>query len=85
MERYSAILKKRARAFLDSAKADFERGDYDLVLFHVEQFLQLYLKYLLYLKLGDYPKTPSVTRLREILGRFAEKLSWTSSMTGILR
>jgi len=63
MERYSAILKKRARAFLESAKADFERGDYDLVLFHVEQFLQLYLKYLLYLKLGDYPKTHSVTRL----------------------
>jgi len=48
---------------LESAKADFERGDYDLVLFHVEQFLQLYLKYLLYLKLGDYPKTHSVTRL----------------------
>jgi len=69
MERYSTILKKRARAFLKSAKADFERGDYDLVLFHVEQFLQLYLKYLLYLKLGDYPKTHSVTRLLRDLRR----------------
>ena len=42
---------------------DFARGDYDLVLFHVKQFLQLYLKYLLYEKIRDYPKTNSVARL----------------------
>jgi len=33
------------------------------VLFHVEQFLQLYLKYLLYVKIGAYPKTYSLTYL----------------------
>ena len=38
MEKYSAVLKRRARAFLESAKADFDRGGYDLVLFYVEQF-----------------------------------------------
>ena len=37
MEKYSAVLKRGARAFLESAKADFAGGDYDLVLFHVEQ------------------------------------------------
>ena len=69
MEKYSAVLRRRARAFLESAKADFNRGDYDLVLFHVEQFLQLYAKYLLYLSLGDYPKTRSLTRLLKDLKR----------------
>ena len=69
MEKYSAVLKKRARAFLESAKADFDRGYYDLVLFHVEQFFSLYLKYLLYLRLGDYPKTHSITRLLKDLRR----------------
>jgi len=66
-------LRRRARAFLESAKADFERGDYDLVLFHVEQFLQLYAKYLLYLSLGDYPKTHSLTRLLKDLKRVRQE------------
>ena len=61
--RFSSLLKGRAKAFLEDAKVDFTRGDYDLVLFHVEQFLQLFLKYLLYQKIGDYPKTHSVVRL----------------------
>lgn len=60
---YGDFLKRRAKAFLESAQADFARGNYDLVLFHVEQFLQLYLKHLLYRKIGDFPKTHSVVRL----------------------
>lgn len=63
MESGGDFLKRRAKAFLESAQADFTRGSYDLVLFHVEQFLQLYLKYLLYMKIGDFPKTHSVVRL----------------------
>jgi len=66
-------LRKRARAFLESAKADFNRGDYDLVLFHVEQFLQLYVKYLLYLSLGDYPKIHSLTRLLKDLKKVRQE------------
>ncbi|MCD6126032.1 MAG: HEPN domain-containing protein [Thaumarchaeota archaeon] len=73
MERYSEVLRRRARAFLESAKADFNRGDYDLVLFHVEQFLQLYVKYLLYLSLGDYPKTHSLTRLLKDLKKVRQE------------
>lgn len=57
------LLKKRALSFLRDAKTDFENGDYDLVLFHVEQFVQLYSKYLMYRKIGDYPKTHSLIRL----------------------
>jgi len=48
------FLRRRALSFLESARADYDRGDYDLVLFHVEQFLQLYLKHLLYRKRGIF-------------------------------
>lgn len=57
------LLRKRALSFLRDARSDMEHGDYDLVLFHVEQFIQLYLKHLLYRKIGDYPKTRSIIRL----------------------
>jgi len=72
--RFGSLLKKRAKAFLEDAKVDFARGDYDLVLFHVEQFLQLFLKYLLYQKIGDYPKTHSVVRLvRDLIKVYESK------------
>jgi len=59
----SQFLKRRAIGFLEDAKSDYSRECYDLVLFHVEQFIQLYSKYLLYRRIGDYPKTRSLTRL----------------------
>lgn len=63
------LLKRRALSFLRDARWDFERGDYDLVLFHVDQFIQLYAKYLLYRRLGDYPKARSIVRLLRDLAR----------------
>ena len=57
------LLRKRALSFLRDARSDFEHGDYDLVLFHVEQLIHLYSKYLLYKRVGDYPKTHSIVRL----------------------
>lgn len=63
------LLKRRALSFLRDAKSDSEHGDYDLVLFHVEQFIQLYSKYLLYRRIGDYPKTHSIIRLLKDLVR----------------
>lgn len=57
------LLKKRALSFLRDAKFDLESGDYDLMLFHAEQFAQLYSKYLVYKRIGDFPKTHSLTRL----------------------
>lgn len=62
-DNYGNFLKRRALAFLDIARINYEKGYYDLVLFHVEQFLQLYLKYLLFRKIGDYPRTNSLIRL----------------------
>jgi len=63
------ILKRRALAFLRDAKEDFNKEDYDLVMFHVEQFIQLYAKYLLYRKLGDFPKMHSIIKLLRDLAR----------------
>lgn len=60
---YGRILKRRALGFLENAKDNFNRGENDLVLFHIEQYLQLYLKYLLYRKVGVYPKTHSLIHL----------------------
>ncbi|MDJ0274637.1 MAG: HEPN domain-containing protein [Aigarchaeota archaeon] len=69
------FLRRRALAFLEDAKSDFARGEYDLVLFHVEQFMQLYLKHLLYLKLGDFPKTHSPSDLFRLLASAYERES----------
>lgn len=63
------LLKRRALSFFKNAKSDYEHGDYDLVLFHVEQSIQLYLKYLLYRKMGDYPKVHSIVRLFKDVAR----------------
>ena len=69
------FLKRRALAFLESAKSDFTRGSYDLVLFHVEQFVQLYLKHLLFRKIGDFPKTHSLIHLiRDVMKVYSENL-----------
>ena len=51
------FLKDRAKRFLDVAKTDLDKQYYDLCLFHVEQMLQLILKYLIALKTDDFPRT----------------------------
>ena len=57
------LLKRRALSFLRNARSSFELGEYDIALFNMEQFIQLYSKYLLYRRIGDYPKTHSIIRL----------------------
>jgi len=57
------LLKKRALSFLRNARIDIESGDYDLALFHAEQFAQLHSKYLLYRRIRDFPKTSHLVRL----------------------
>lgn len=63
------FLKRRALQFLEQASYAYQRGYYELALFDIEQFFQLYTKYLLYRRLGDYPKTHSLKRLLEELAR----------------
>jgi len=69
----SDFLKGRVLSFLESARADYAYGDYNLVLFHVEQFLQLYLKHLLYKRIGDFPKFNSLICLMKNVMRVYEE------------
>ncbi len=51
------FLKKRAKEFWDRAKEDFECARFNLVALDVEQAVQLWFKYLIFLRTGDFPKT----------------------------
>ena len=63
LKREAEILRKRAFSFLSNAEFLFKRKDYDLAAFNIEQFCQLFLKYKLLVKIGDFPKTHSLTEL----------------------
>lgn len=60
-----SFLRDRAEEFLDNAKYNLNKGYYNLTLFDVEQFIQLYAKFLIYLKAGDFPKSHNVLSLLE--------------------
>ena len=57
------FLKKNALEFLNEAEEAFNKGNYAFAMFFVEQFFQLTLKYLLYRKYGEFPKTHSLRTL----------------------
>jgi len=57
------FLKKKAEAFLEDAKYDISRREWFWAAFHLEQTCQLYLKYHLFKKLGDYSKVYSLEEL----------------------
>lgn len=63
------FLKKRAKEFLELAKMLYQEGKYNLSAFHFEQACQLFLKYYLFLKLKDFPKTHSLKELLFSIGR----------------
>jgi len=67
------FLKKRAEEFLKTADYHLKEGFYHLTAFDLEQALQLYLKYFLFLKLKDYPKTHSLKELMKNLGKAYHK------------
>jgi|BEDMetMinimDraft_1075159.scaffolds.fasta_scaffold14671_1 Uncharacterized conserved protein related to C-terminal domain of eukaryotic chaperone, SACSIN len=60
----SLFLKENAEYFEKKAKEAYEEKRFKFVLFFVEQSIQLYLKYILYKNLGEYPKTH---KLKEII------------------
>ena len=76
------FLKERALQFLEMSKAAAERGFYELALFHAEQALQLYTKYLIYRKLGDFPKTHF---LRDLLDKVLELYGAVCNLDDFLR
>ena len=65
------ILRKRALEFLEGAWAALGRSSYDLACFLSEQALQLYLKSVLLMIAGDYPRTHGI---RKLLGEIAKIL-----------
>lgn len=67
------FLKKRSEEFLKDAEYDLSQGHYSLAAFHLEQALQLFLKYSLFLKLKDFPKTHSLTQLLKEVGKVYQK------------
>jgi HEPN domain-containing protein len=75
------FLKERALQFLEMSKAAAERDFYELALFHAEQALQLYTKYLIY-KLGDFPKTHL---LRDLLDKVLELYGAVCNIDDLLR
>ncbi|MGB9895997.1 MAG: HEPN domain-containing protein, partial [Thermoproteota archaeon] len=60
------LLRRGAKAFL-GAFDSLNSGDYDLASFLSEQAIQLHLKSILLEKLGDYPRTHSISLLISIL------------------
>jgi len=61
------ILRKRARGFLARALDSLNSSDYDLAVFLSEQAVQLHLKSILLERVGDYPRTHSISTLLSIL------------------
>jgi len=62
------FLLKRGQSFWENANDLLKKGDYSLAAFNFEQTCQLYLKYYLFLKLKDFPKTHSLHQLLEDIG-----------------
>jgi HEPN domain-containing protein len=59
------FLGSRALRFLEQATYAYQKGYNELALFNIEQYFQLYTKYLLYKQLGEYQKTHTLKRLLE--------------------
>ncbi len=68
------FLRDNADAFLRNAEKLLEDSEFKLVAFNSEQAVQLYLKYLISSKLGDFPKTYSLKKLFRDTGSLCPKL-----------
>ena len=74
-------LLERAKKFLKEAEDDIKKGFYDLCMFHLEQALQLLLKYVLAKEIGYFP-TRSLTVLNEEVKKVAQRSPKFSKETG---
>ena len=52
-----SFLKERAKEFWERGFEDLEKGRFNLSAFDFEQSIQLYIKYLIGIKIGEWPKT----------------------------
>jgi HEPN domain-containing protein len=67
------ILKEIADEFVKLAEYAYKRKRYDLAMFNLEQAIQLYLKYKIWQKLGDFEKTHSVNKVLKDFGKVYKK------------
>ncbi len=63
------FLRERALKFLKIGKRLLEEGILDLAAFHFHQASELMLKYGLFRKTGDYPRTHSIRRLLKLFSK----------------
>jgi len=66
-------LLERGRSFLASAKANLERGLYDVACFEVDQAVQLTLKAHIQIISGSVPRTHSIRNLLATLGMLTKR------------
>lgn len=67
------VFLRKAEKFDLAARYFLKEGVYDLAAFHIEQALQLYLKYILAKVIGYFPKTHSLTKLFRELSKIDEE------------
>ena len=67
------FLRKRAREFFEEAEGLLEKRRYNLSAFNLEQAVQLWVKYLIGKKLGDWPKTHYFSELIPQLAKVYEQ------------
>jgi HEPN domain-containing protein len=66
------FLKEKSKKFYHNAIYLFEKGDYDLASFNMEQSCQLLVKYFLAKKMGEWPKTHYLVQLIKMLSEAYE-------------
>ena len=52
-----SFLKRRAKEFWERGFEDLEKKRFNLAAFDIEQAIQLFIKYLIGIKIGEWPKT----------------------------
>ena len=63
----------KANKFFDTALYNYNKGNYDLALFNIEQACQLYIKAKLLELSGEFPKTHDLIFLLRELGKYKKE------------
>jgi HEPN domain-containing protein len=59
------FLKQKAEKFYSIAASSFLNKDYDMAALHLEQSVQLYLKFTIGWIMGDFPRTHNIIKLMD--------------------
>ncbi|HOK56547.1 MAG TPA: HEPN domain-containing protein [bacterium] len=67
------FLKERSKEFWNEGVRLYKEGKYNLSVFNIEQAIQLWIKYLIGIKITDWPKTHYFSELIKSLSDVYEK------------